>query len=163
MDRGTWQAIVHESDMTERLHALGILERVGFTKVQNNRRVVVVVESLSRVRLCHDPMDYSPRGSSVHRFSQARMLEWVTISFPRGSSQPWDQTCVSCIDRQILYHWATRVHGYIFIKIMFQIQGVYRFYGRLCYDCVNFKNVVIVMLSNKNKQKKKIICLSIFT
>ena len=123
-------------------------------KVQSNHRGVVVVESLSHVRLFHSPMDYSPPASSVHRFSQARMLEWVTTSFPRGSSRPWDQTCVSCTDRHILYHWATRVHGYIFIKIMFQIQGVYRFYGRLCYDCVNFKNVVIVMLSNKNKQKK---------
>ena len=99
MDRGTWQATVHESDMTEQLHTLGILEQVGFTKAQNNHRVVVVVESLSRVWLCHDLTDYSPWGSSVHRFSQARMLEWVTISFPRGSSWPWDQTCVSCIDR----------------------------------------------------------------
>ena len=35
--------------MTERLHTLGILEQVGFTKVQNNHRVVVVVESLSGV------------------------------------------------------------------------------------------------------------------
>ena len=108
MDRGTWQATVHESDMTEQLHTLGILEQVGFTKAQNNHRVVVVVESLSRVWLCHDPTDYSPWGSSVHRFSQARMLEWVTISFPRGSSWPSDQTCVSCIGRWILNHWATR-------------------------------------------------------
>ena len=39
---------------------------------------------------------------------QARMLKWVTISFSRESSLPRDQTCISCIGRQILYHWATR-------------------------------------------------------
>ena len=38
------------------------------------------------------------------RISQARILEWVTISFSRGSSQPMDLTPISCIGRQILYH-----------------------------------------------------------
>ena len=38
---------------------------------------------------------------------QARILEWVAISSFRGSSQPRDWTPVSCIGRQILYHWAT--------------------------------------------------------
>ena len=50
---------------------------------------------LSRVRLC-EPRNCSPPGSSVHGISQARILEWVAISFSRGSSQPRDQTCVSC-------------------------------------------------------------------
>ena len=45
----------------------------------------------------YDPMDYSPPGSSVHRFSQARILEWVAISFFRGSSWPRDRTHVSYI------------------------------------------------------------------
>ena len=40
--------------------------------------------------LC-DPVD------SVHGILQARILEWVTISFSRGSSQPRDQTQVSHI------------------------------------------------------------------
>ena len=39
--------------------------------------------------LC-DPMDCNPPGSSVHGISQARILEWVVISFPRGSFQPKD-------------------------------------------------------------------------
>jgi len=46
--------------------------------------------------LC-SPMDCSPPGSSVHGILQARILEWVTIPFSRGSSQPRDQTHVSCI------------------------------------------------------------------
>ena len=35
--------------------------------------------------LC-DPMDCSPPGSFVHGILQARILEWVAISFSRGSS-----------------------------------------------------------------------------
>ena len=38
-----------------------------------------------------NPMDCSPLGSSVHRISQARILEWVAISLPRGSSGSRDQ------------------------------------------------------------------------
>ena len=60
--------------------------------------------------LC-DPVDCSPPGSSVHGIFQTRILEWVAISFFRGFSQSRDQTCVSwvsCVGRQILYHWATQ-------------------------------------------------------
>ena len=39
---------------------------------------------LSRFRLC-DPKDCSPPGSSVHGILQARILEWVAISFSKGS------------------------------------------------------------------------------
>ena len=53
-------------------------------------------------------MDRSPSDSSVHGVSQARILEWVAISFSRGSCQPRDQTLVSCIGRWGLYHGATR-------------------------------------------------------
>ena len=45
---------------------------------------------------CH-PMDVSPPGSSVHGIFQSRILEWVAISSSRGSSQPRDQTLVSCL------------------------------------------------------------------
>ena len=44
------------------------------------------LKSLSRVRLC-DPTDCSLPGSSVHGIFQAGVLEWVAISFSRGSSQ----------------------------------------------------------------------------
>ena len=55
-------------------------------------------------------MECSLPGSSVHDISQARGLKWVAISFSAiflGSSQPRDQTQVSCIGRWILYCWAT--------------------------------------------------------
>ena len=41
-------------------------------------------------------MDCSPPGSSVHEIFQARILEWVAISFSRESSQPRDQSRVFC-------------------------------------------------------------------
>ena len=41
-------------------------------------------------------MNCSPPGSSVHGISQARTLEWFSISSSRGSSRPRDQTHVSC-------------------------------------------------------------------
>ena len=62
----------------------------------------------SCLTLCN-PMDCSLPGSSVHGILQERILEWVAISYSRGSSWPKDQThifCISCIDRWILYHYA---------------------------------------------------------
>jgi len=59
--------------------------------------------------LCNT-MDYSPPGSSVHEFSQTRILEWVAMLSSRGSSRPRDRThifCISCIGRHILYYHAT--------------------------------------------------------
>ena len=44
-----------------------------------------------------DPVGCSPPGSSVHGILQARRLEWVAISFSRGSSRPRDRTCISGI------------------------------------------------------------------
>ena len=57
-----------------------------------------------------NPVDRGLPGSSVHGIFQARILEWVAISYFRVSSQSEDQTrvsCVSCISRQILYHCTT--------------------------------------------------------
>ena len=45
--------------------------------------------------LC-DPMDCSLSGSSIHGIFQARVLEWIAISFSRGSSRPRNRTRVSC-------------------------------------------------------------------
>ena len=45
-------------------------------------------------------MDCSPPGSSVHGISQARILERVSIAFSKGSSQPRDQTLISCTGRR---------------------------------------------------------------
>ena len=61
----------------------------------------------SCLSFCH-PTDCSPPVFSFQETSQARILEWVAISFSRATSQPRDRTQVSCIGRWIFYHWATR-------------------------------------------------------
>ena len=59
----------------------------------------------------NSPTDCGPTGPSVHGILQARILEWIAISFSRASSQPRDGACISYISyngRQILYqlsHW----------------------------------------------------------
>ena len=73
------------------------------TPVIKTKAKCMHVHLLNHVRLFGDAMDCSLPGSSVHGISQARLLEWVAISFSRGSSGSRDQTLVSCIDRWILY------------------------------------------------------------
>ena len=62
-----------------------------YMKVKNESEVTQSCPTL------YDPMDCSLPGSSVYGIFQARVLEWVAISFSRGFSQPRDRTQVSCI------------------------------------------------------------------
>ena len=69
----------------------------------------------SGLNLCN-PMDCSSPGSSVHGILHERILDWVAISYSRGSSQPRNRThvsYVSCIGRWVLYHYhhLGRPHG----------------------------------------------------
>ena len=77
---------------------------VIFKDIQDSGVCVLVAQSCPA--LCN-PMDCSPPGSSVHGILQARILRWVAISFSRGSSQPRDQTQVSCIAGRYFTVWAT--------------------------------------------------------
>ena len=63
----------------------------------------VPIQSLGHVWLSVTPWT----GFSVHGFFKTRVVEWVAISSSRGSSLPRDKICVTCIDRWLLYHWAT--------------------------------------------------------
>ena len=63
-----------------------------------------ILVAQSGLTLC-DPMDYTPPGSSVYEIFQARILEWVAIPFSRGTSQPRDQTWLSCIAGRFLHCW----------------------------------------------------------
>ena len=88
-------------------------------KVQNPRRirwgfptqsvcVFVFVQSLESCPVLCNPMYCSSPGSSVHGISQARILEWVAISYFRGSSGPRDWRPVSCIAGRFFTTWAIR-------------------------------------------------------
>ena len=67
--------------------------KLGIRKAKGIVKVKVLVAQLC-LTLC-DPMNYSLPGSFVHRTSQARILEWVAISFSRGSSRHSNRTSVS--------------------------------------------------------------------
>ena len=71
-----------------------------------NWKVCLVARSCPA--LC-SPLDRSLSGFSAHGIFQARILEWGTISFSRASSQPKDQTCISCVSwiaGGFFTHWA---------------------------------------------------------
>ena len=61
--------------------------------------------TLSCVQLFASPWTIAHQ-APLSRIFQARILEWVTISFSRGSSWPRDQAHISCFGRWILYHCA---------------------------------------------------------
>ena len=91
--------------------------------------------------LC-DPMDCSLAGSSIHGIFQARILEWVAISFSRGSSQPRDQTQVSHIVGRRFTVWATRevrVEGMIFRKDEWALRRTDGKYDSLWQSCLSVK------------------------
>ena len=61
----------------------------ALSQIINIKLCVGVLVTQSCCTLC-DPMDCSPPGSSVHGILQAKILEWVAISFSRASSPPRD-------------------------------------------------------------------------
>ena len=72
----------------------------------------VVFSSLPQTVVCLGPLSVN--------FLQARTLEQVAISLSKGSSQPRDRTCVSCvfcIDRQILLPLASGVFSFLSASI----------------------------------------------
>ena len=81
--------------------------------ISNHYQILTCMIHPHSLQLCPtlcDLMDCSMPGSSVHGILQARILEWVAISFSRGSSWPRDQTSisfVSWIGRWIPYHWTS--------------------------------------------------------
>ena len=92
-----------------------------------------------------NPMDCSLPGSSVLVISQARVLEWVAISFSRGSSWPRDLTQVSCIAGGLCTNWAIgETPIYIHVSLLFQIVFPFRLLpnieqSSLCYNPLLWK------------------------
>ena len=77
---------------------------ICFSILLGQNRVSEVAQSCPT--LC-DPMDCSLSGSTVHGIFQARVLEWIAISFSRGSSQPRNRTRVSRIAGRRFTVWAS--------------------------------------------------------
>ena len=79
-----------------------------------------VLVAQSCLTLCN-PTPCSSSGSSVDGILQVRILEWVAISFPRGSSWPRDRTHVSCISGRFFTIWATRKVPHSYTKNVFMV------------------------------------------
>ena len=80
---------------------------VAWLKMRVVESSVKVLVTQSCLTLCN-PMDCSQSGSSVHGILQARILEWVAISFSKVSLQPRGRTRVSCIAGRFFTVLATR-------------------------------------------------------
>ena len=101
--------------------------------------IYIYTHTQSCSTLC-SPLDCSLPGSSVHRISQVRILEWIAISFSKVSSWPRNQTHISCIFLTaggFFTLWAIKV-AYTYIWIPFQILFPYRLlqnieYSSWCY------------------------------
>ena len=82
-------------------------------------------------------MDCSLPGSSIPGIFQARVLEWVAVSFSRGSSQPRDQTQVSSIAGRHFTIWATRedliVKSHLYPQIVKAEPQAHRIHTIFCF------------------------------
>ena len=99
-------------------------------------------------------VDCSPPGSSVHGISQARIQDWLAISYSRGSSQPKDGThvsCISCIGRWVLYNSATweAQQG---INIKFLIVGKLKISFRLKRCCCSVSKSSLTLCKSHGLQ-----------
>ena len=96
-------------------HSSFLAWKIPWTEEPGGLQFIVFSVAQSCPTLCN-PMNCSQTDSLVQGIFQARTLEWVAISYSKGSSWPRDQTWVSfvsCIGRQILCHCATwESHGW---------------------------------------------------
>ena len=108
-----WEFGVGDLGITQTLRILYLLT-VGYrttTKSCTGNREIQGSCDSEVVQSCPtlwDPMDCSLPGSFIHGIFQARILEWVAISFSRRSSQPRDWTWISHIIGRRFTVWATR-------------------------------------------------------
>ena len=106
-------------------------------------------------------MDCSLPGSSVHEIFQARVLEWVAVSFSRGFSQPRDQTRVSRIAGRCFYHLSHQRNQKDTMRKEKIVLSLF------LYTCIfwNFTNIYyLYKINTVKKQKEKtweLVCFSI--
>ena len=102
-----WERQKLKNWLTKKVSAKNELKTTNKSRrVGNLSNALLDLRACCHFWLCNSTYCSLP-GSSVHGISQAKILEWVVISFSKGSSRPRDWTCVFCLGRQILYHLAT--------------------------------------------------------
>ena len=124
MDREAWHAAIHgvtksRTQLSNWTYWLtGLIEFLCSSLIV----VIVVVYFLSHVWPFYDHMDCSPPGF----FCPCGFPDKDTgvDCYPRGSSSPRNQICISCIGRQVLYHWATRKAPSVIVVVVVIIQSL---------------------------------------
>ena len=93
---------------------------------------VKVLVTQSCLTLCNH-LDCSPPGSSVHGILKARILEWVAISFSRGSSRLRDRTQFYCFAGRFFSIWATREAHMLSYRMLNQEKLILMFIAYICF------------------------------
>ena len=89
--------------------------------------VLVAVKYTQLCQTLCGPMDSSPPGPSVHGILQVRILEWVAISFCRGSSQPRDWIWVAHFVSRLFTDWTTREDQCYCSRMLEKMKDVLRY------------------------------------
>ena len=103
--------------------------------------------------LCN-PMNCSLPGSSVHEIFQAGILDWIDISYSKGSSRPNDETCISftsCFGKQILYLCTTwKPSDEIELQFVFVFDIFYTTFLNVCFEKILFYKYYYIILVINN-------------
>ena len=97
------QCVTGKGKVLNNSHCHCLIDHLLYSRCYPSEWVSEVAQSCPTL---WDPVDLP--GSSVHGILQARILEWVAISFSKGSSQPRDRTQVSHTAGRRFNLWATR-------------------------------------------------------
>ena len=92
----------------------GRLQSMGSQRVRHNWATSLLLHFFKLVKVKSlSPVTFCNLVDCVHGIFQAKVLEWVAISFSRGSSWPRDQTQVSCLVGRGFTIWATYLNWWI--------------------------------------------------
>ena len=126
---------------------------IMLSEISQGKTNTVYVCMLKLLQLCLtlcNSMDYNLPGSSIYGILQARILDWVAMPSSRGSSQPRDWTCGSCIVGGFFTAETNVMKKQMIIKIIYNlldpVPGLLR---------IHFPTVWIKIWPKKKKERKK--------
>ena len=103
-----WENILKSKRLASLLKYETQLYNLWFNNCLRQLLVCVRSQSLQSWPTLSDPRDCSPPGSFVHGILQARILEWISYPFSKGTSWPRNWARVSCIAGGFFTSWATQ-------------------------------------------------------
>ena len=119
-----WNLLSIDKDVGQQeLHPLLLAPESDVIILENNLALPTKIELLS---VSHSVVSDSlwPHDYTIYEILQAWILEWVAVPFFRGSSQPRDQTWVSCIVGRFFTSWATREAPSYYLVIPHSVVGI---------------------------------------